>query len=603
MRLFRGWSVKATSVVMLGAYALVLGAVYGGFTTFLLRREAAAAQDRLQQTARLVAAEIDGHLQAGRQRLETVAGLPGLVHGLHLLEESRGGGYIPPWTTLHYLFFKSPVFTGGVFLLDRAGRVLWTEPPGLPWLGSTLADDPVIATMYDLARRPVSRGLPPGRLLGAPHVLVALPIVGPEGGAVGLLGGVIDLTNAGFTAILEAVSTAEGRYLSVVDQAGRVVSSTDPSQLLAPAPRAPLGGEEVPLTSAALGEAPWRVVAGEPPEAALGSIRELQRALLGIGAVMLLLAITLGSGFIRGFVAAIQRLTRSAEVMAGGDLSQPVVVDDRHRELATLGGTFERMRTELCRSQAALTQRLAEREELIRLKEEFLANISHELRTPLNVIFGYTDILLEDEHELQRRDALGRVRAQSEQLLQLVRDLMTLSGLNAGKIVLDLSPVGAAEVVDRVRPLMEQLSQGRPVTALCECPPAVPVVYTDPLRLEQVLTNLVTNAFKFTVEGTVVLRVRHLAAERRIVFEVADTGIGIPERELPGIFDEFRQVDGSMSRHHGGMGLGLALVRRLVGLLGGEVTVESRPGEGSTFTVTLPVDHPSAGTLAPGRAA
>jgi signal transduction histidine kinase len=280
--------------------------------------------------------------------------------------------------------------------------------------------------------------------------------------------------------------------------------------------------------------------------------------------------------------------------MAGGDLSQPVAVDARHRELATLGRTFERMRTELRRSQAALTERLAEREELIRLKEEFLANVSHELRTPLNVIFGYTDILLEEEQDAERRDALGRIRAQSEQLLKLVRDLMTLSGLNAGKLALEIAPVAVDDLVARLRPLMEQLAHGRPIAAVCECAPALPALHTDVLRLEQILTNLLTNAFKFTRTGQVALRVRHLAGDRRVVFEVADTGIGIPPPELPYIFDEFRQVDGSMSRQHGGMGLGLALVRRLVGALGGEVAVESRPGEGSTFTVTLPTDSPDA---------
>ena len=413
--------------------------------------------------------------------------------------------------------------------------------------------------------------------------------------------GMYNLATAGFTTSLVAVSTAEGRHLAVVDQEGRVVSSPDPARLLSPAASA-RGDEPTALASAALREAPWQVVAGEPLERALAPIWQLQRVLLGIGAIVLLVAVAAGSRFLRGFVDPIERLTRSAEVMAGGDLSQPVALDDWHRELATLGRTFERMRTELRRSQAALTQRLAEREELIRLKEEFLANISHELRTPLNVIFGYTDILREGEDDDERRDALDRIRAQSEQLLQLVRDLMTLSGLSAGKISLELSPVDANDVVGRLRPLMQQLSRGGRVTAVCDCGPDVPPLSTDPLRLEQVLTNLVTNAFKFTSEGRVVLRVRYEETTRRVVFEVVDTGIGIPARELPFIFDEFRQVDGSMSRQHGGMGLGLALVRRLVGLLGGEVTVASRPDVGSTFTVALPVEHPAGGEQS-GRAA
>jgi signal transduction histidine kinase len=602
MGFLRGWSVKAKSIALLLGFALFLSGVYGGFTTFLLRREVSAAHDRLQQTARLVAAELDAQLEAGKQRLATVAGLPGLVHGLQRLEEAQGGVYIPPWTTLHYLFFKSPVFTGGVFLLDRTGKALWTEPPGLPWLGSRLADEPTVAAMFGATDAVVSAGLAGSRLLSSPHVVVGIPIAGPDGETAGLLAGVIDLGAAGFTGTLQAISTAEGRYLSVVDQNERVISSTDPSRLLAPLFPTP-DVDSAPLAFAALREAPWRVVAGESRQTALAPIRQLQRVLLGVGAVMLILAMAVSSRLIRGFVSAVERLTRSAEVMAGGDLSQPVIVDGWHRELATLGQTFERMRIELRASHAVLMQRLAEREDLMRLKEEFLANISHELRTPLNVIFGYTDILIEEEGSADRRDTLARIRAQSEQLLQLVGDLMTLSGLNAGKITLELYPTSLADVVERVRPLVDQLAQGKSVGFVCECPASLPVVYTDPLRLEQILTNLLTNAFKFTSCGNVGLRVRHAVVERRVRLEVADTGIGIPAHELPHIFDEFRQVDGSMSREHGGIGLGLALVRRLVGLLGGEVTVASRAGEGSTFTVTLPIDHPTATTLDAGRAA
>jgi signal transduction histidine kinase len=364
-----------------------------------------------------------------------------------------------------------------------------------------------------------------------------------------------------------------------------------------------IGDETGPLATAALGQAPWRVVAGEPRETALAPVRQLQRMLLGIGVGMLLLAVAVGSRFVGGFVGAIQRLTHSAEIMASGDLSQPVTREDRHRELATLGSTFERMRTELRDSHAALTQRLAEREELMRLKEEFLANISHELRTPLNVIFGYTDMLSSDEDDPERRDALDRIRAQSEQLVQLVRDLMTLSGLNAWKIAVELCPVNVDELIGRIRALAEQLARRRSIAAVFEVPASVPALHTDPLRLEQILSNLVTNAFKFTTEGRVTVRVRYPTRDGQVLFEVADTGIGIAERELAHIFDEFRQVDGSMSRAHGGMGLGLALMRRLVGLLGGEVSVVSRLGEGSTFTVVLPVHHPGSDTLSPGQAA
>ena len=136
----RDWSIRAKSVMLAVGYLLALSAVYGAFTVSLLRREIAEAHDRFQQTAGIVAAEIDAYVESGAQRLQMVTRLPGMAYGLQAIQEAGGDGYIPPWTTLHYLFFKSPLFTGGVFLLGRGGKVLWTEPPGLPRLGETLIE-------------------------------------------------------------------------------------------------------------------------------------------------------------------------------------------------------------------------------------------------------------------------------------------------------------------------------------------------------------------------------------------------------------------------------------------------------------------------------
>jgi signal transduction histidine kinase len=196
-------------------------------------------------------------------------------------------------------------------------------------------------------------------------------------------------------------------------------------------------------------------------------------------------------------------------------------------------------------------------------------------------------MLLDETRE--GRDMLTRVRTQSERLLGLVGDLMTLSGSNTGKLALEIQPVSVTELLTRLAPLADQLVQGKEVAVVWDCPPALPALETDGRRLEQVLTNLLVNACKFTPRGTVTVRVRHRAEPGEMVFEVSDTGIGIPAKELPHIFDEFRQVDGSMTRRHDGIGLGLALVKKLTALLGGTVAVTSRPGEGSTFTVTLPV--------------
>jgi hypothetical protein len=152
-------SIKAKSLGLFVGYVLALCLVYSTFTVMLLRREAAATQGRLEQMARMLAAEIDTHVAAGRERLATVARLPGLVYGLGTIREARGEGHIPPWTTLHYLFFKSPVFSGGAFLLDRGGTVLWAEPPGLPWVGRSLADYAPLAPAFARGASTVCVGL------------------------------------------------------------------------------------------------------------------------------------------------------------------------------------------------------------------------------------------------------------------------------------------------------------------------------------------------------------------------------------------------------------------------------------------------------------
>jgi signal transduction histidine kinase len=166
---------------------------------------------------------------------------------------------------------------------------------------------------------------------------------------------------------------------------------------------------------------------------------------------------------------------------------------------------------------------------------------------------------------------------------------MVLSGMNTGKIALQISPVTVSDLLARLSPLVDRLRQEKEIEVVWDYSVPLPTIETDALRLEQVLTNLITNAFKFIPQGKITIRARHDTGQERVVFAVEDTGIGIPAQELPHIFDEFRQVNGSMSRSYGGMGLGLALVRKLASLLQGEITVVSQVGQGSVFTVALPL--------------
>jgi signal transduction histidine kinase len=278
--------------------------------------------------------------------------------------------------------------------------------------------------------------------------------------------------------------------------------------------------------------------------------------------------------------------------MASGDLSQPVALEKREDELAILADAFEHMRVELGRSRSMLEQRIEEQAEFIRMKEEFLANVSHELRTPLHVIMGYTEILAEQESNDLKRTMLGHVRAKSEQLFRLLSDLMTLTGINSGKTTLQIDVLRVPYLFETLAALAERLRQEKDISVIWDVPATLPEIETDALRLEQILTNLLTNALKFTMHGQIVVRVRHESAQDVMVFEVADTGVGIPNDKLSFIFNEFHQVDGSANRRYGGMGLGLAIVKKLVHLLYGTVTVSSQPEKGSTFTVTIPVRFP-----------
>jgi len=581
-------SIKRRTTVLFVAYLFALCAVYAGFTIALLRREATSAKEQLVQTARMLAVETEAHIAAGRDRLATVAALPGLVHGIGSIKEARAGGPIPPWTTLHYIFLKSPVFTGGVFLLDDTGTVLWTEPPGLEWIGQKLVDLPPIASVFTTKAPVVSSQQEPGGLLESPHIIVANPIIGAAG-VVGVLGGVIDVADAAFAGKLSGAPIDHDRFAAVVDGGGKIMAGVGSRELLETALRSTPGDGRPLAASVQVANTPWHIIAGQGRAAAMADVVYLQRLLLAAGLLLAIGVIASGGSFVAGLMQALRSLTGQAAIMAEGDLSQPVTAASDYEEVITLAGTFERMRAELERSHLALTRRVRERDELIQLKEEFLANVSHELRTPLNVIIGYTDMLLDDSRQDEAKEFLGRIRSQSEHLYQLLQDVMTLSALNAGKIAVDLQTVSIPEMLSRLTPTVEACRQGKAIEVKCDVPGDLPPLVTDQSRLEQVLANLINNAFKFTPEGKVEIRARYDRLQQRLVFEVSDTGIGIPEEELDHVFDEFRQIDGSMHRPHEGMGLGLALVRKLTTLLEGDLHVDSHVHEGTTVTVSLPL--------------
>ena len=230
-----------------------------------------------------------------------------------------------------------------------------------------------------------------------------------------------------------------------------------------------------------------------------------------------------------------------------------------------------------------------------RMKSHFVANMSHELRTPLNAIIGFSYILkqqLKGPLEPGQQDYMNRIYDSGNYLLKLLNDILDNAKIEAGRIDLQREPSQIELLVQEALITASSLTLGKPVVLRSESAPDLPLVYIDRVRVSQVLLNLLSNAVKFTEHGSVTLRLYaahgDTGAPDQVIIEVEDTGIGIAEENLSLIFEEFRQADETMSRRYGGTGLGLPISRRLVELHGGQLTVTSALGHGSTFRFSLP---------------
>jgi GAF domain-containing protein/CheY-like chemotaxis protein len=240
-------------------------------------------------------------------------------------------------------------------------------------------------------------------------------------------------------------------------------------------------------------------------------------------------------------------------------------------------------------------------------KSTFLANMSHELRTPLNAIIGYSEMLQEDASDVGAEKLvpdLKKVNAAGKHLLELINSILDLSKIEAGKMELHLEEFSVGRMVEDMAAMVQPLAEKNGNRLEVACDAATGTMHADLTKVRQVLFNLLSNACKFTERGTVSLTVQRedLGDGGWLSFSVKDTGIGLTAEELGRLFQEFSQADTTTTRKYGGTGLGLALSRRLCRLMGGEITVVSEPGQGSTFTVRLPADVERASEITSGEA-
>ncbi|HEY8520028.1 MAG TPA: HAMP domain-containing protein [Gammaproteobacteria bacterium] len=283
-------------------------------------------------------------------------------------------------------------------------------------------------------------------------------------------------------------------------------------------------------------------------------------------------------------------------------------LEEKARQLAHQNQEVERKNREVEQARQALEEKAKQLALTSKYKSEFLANMSHELRTPLNSLLLLADQLAKNkEGNLTPRqvEAAKAIHASGNDLLALINDILDLSKIESGTVMLDVSELRLLELQRYVERTFRHVAESKQVGFEVHLDPSLPrAIFTDIKRLQQIIKNLLSNAFKFTHEGHVSFTIAPAAsgwspdndeleqAEGVIAFSVSDTGIGIPADKQQIIFEAFQQADGSTSRKYGGTGLGLAISRELSKLLGGEIRLTSTPGEGSTFTLYLPSSHP-----------
>lgn len=600
----------------------------------------------MQGRATALAAEVDQHVRKHRQAIDMLA--REVDRSTHLDGIASLDSLLDTYGRTYQGFLS-------MIAVDSTGTVLSSfraNPPFKKYVGLKVDDRDYFRSPMATGKSYIS-GVFLGRGFGSdPIVSISAPVHNRHGRVIGIVQGSLDPKR--FAAFDRVDAGSEALGLIVVDQVGHIVyaraskgyrvlqsleddplsevvngSRDNHTTTYVHAPASGTGAEPFVAAVATSPGAGWRVVVEQSLRRVRTDAEDFFVAVMGAMLGALLIAFLVASAMASRVTQPLERLVRAiANFAATGDTPPRVPVPGNSpREVLALVDHFERMAARLVSSHAELRRALAEGEEtndelqrllahlddLVRVRTEaltaataraeeaseaksrFLATMSHEIRTPLNGVVGVLEILMDGELTDEQRGRAQLVRQSADALLALLNDILDYSKIEAGRLTLESKDFDLQELARGVTTLASAGVRNAATQVSITIDPDAPRhVRGDPLRIRQVLLNLIGNAVKFTVEGTVRVRVRNGGADAttsRLRIEVSDTGIGIAPERLQQLFERFSQADASTTRNFGGTGLGLAICRDLVHLMGGDIGAESTPGKGSTFWFTLTLER------------
>jgi signal transduction histidine kinase len=569
--------------------------------------------------ARGEAARMEGLLAGAWEALRLVRDTPGFVEAAQAGDPARLTAF------LHVLPERAPAFEAA-FVVDLDGRGVADCSPSDAIRKGRFERREYFQGVLQTGAEYVSR--PFLSIKGRPVVALASPLrVGGE--QVGVLVGLLSLERL----TRETSDTVRGFRVRAVDQRGLALlrDTADGARLLSAAALPPAlaaavsrGEATHPATfeaGGALAEGPalttalpvqgtpWTVLVSRDARAAYREVTRLSATLIALVGLAVLAVLGLSQLVARDLIRRLEALHGATAALARGELGRRVDVTEED-ELGALGHGFNRMAARLEEGQGALARSNAELTEAVRLREEFLSVAGHELRTPLTPLKGFVALTLQrleaQGHFPERERTLKALRSmsrQTERLSRLVGELLDITRLRAGRFELERAPVDLAAAAGEVLERFE-LAHAPHVRFTLQAPPLPVVGLWDEARLEQVLTNLLSNAARYSPEGGRV-QVELEVVGGSAVLRVRDEGIGIPAESLPTLFQPFARASNATSRHFGGLGLGLFICREIVERHGGRIWAESAgPRQGSCFHVALPLSEAAAAPAnAPAHAA